>query len=99
MTYFHREVWTVAASLDRVLDLTDSSVLESIGVQLPDLIRPDHGFTQQIGEAAHERGVQGIKSASATGVDQVLAIFPENLGSTTLHVDLIQVWTNLEDLT
>ncbi|MGH9185830.1 MAG: RES family NAD+ phosphorylase [Acidimicrobiales bacterium] len=93
-----REVWSVVTSLEKVLDLTDSSVLASLAVETNGLIRPDHAYTQQIGEAAHERAAQAIKAPSATGVDQVLAIFPENLGATTLHVELIEVWSSVEDL-
>lgn len=93
-----RELWSVASRLERVLDLTDASVLVSAGVASTELTRPDQAFTQQIGEAAHERGVQAIKSPSATDVDDVLAIFPENLGAVTLEVMLIDVWSSAEDL-
>lgn len=92
-----RELWSVSASLDRVLDLTDESVLDSLGVRVEDLVRRDHAFTQQTGEAAHERQVQGIKSPSATGVDQVLAVLPEHLGTITLQVELVQVWSSVQD--
>lgn len=93
-----RELWSVATALDRVLDLTDRAVLDTLGVEVGDLVRPEHAFTQQIGEAAHERRVQAIRSPSATGVDHVLAVFPENLGAATLHVDLVQVWEREQDL-
>jgi RES domain-containing protein len=93
-----RELWSVATTLERVLDLTDATVLSSLEVATDDLVRPDHAFTQQIGEAAHERGVQAIKAPSATGVDQILAVFSENLGATTLRVDRIEVWSSPEDL-
>ncbi len=93
-----RELWAVAAELDKALDLTEATVLASVGVAAPDLVRPDHAFTQQIGEAAHERGVQAVKAPSATGVDEILAIFPENLGGATLKVDLVEVWSLLRDL-
>lgn len=92
-----RELWSVAARLDRVLDLTESTVLAEIGVEVAELIRPNHTFTQQIGEAAHERGVQAIKAPSATGIDEVLIILPENLGTTTLQVAPIEVWSSADD--
>jgi RES domain-containing protein len=93
-----RELWSVQTSLERVLDLTDEDVLGSLEVLAEDLVRPDHAFTRQLGEAAHERGVQAIRSRSATGVDEVLAVFSENLGAVTVQVELIQVWSSEEDL-
>jgi RES domain-containing protein len=93
-----RELWSVATALERVLDLTDEGVLNTLGVDAEDLVRPDHAFTQQIGEAAHERHLQAIRSPSATGIDHVLAVFPENLGIATLGVELVQVWNSEQDL-
>jgi RES domain-containing protein len=93
-----RELWSVETQLERVLDLTDANVLSSLDVSAEDLVRPDHAFTQQIGEGAHERGLQAIRSRSATGVDEVLALFPENLGTATLRVELLRVWSSETDL-
>lgn len=84
-----RELFEISADLDKVLDLTDSATLHAIGIAPPDLIREDHRFTQEIGEAAHEHGFQAIRSSSATGVDHVLAIFPEKLAGTVLDVRLL----------
>ena len=93
-----RELWSVSTSLEKVLDLTDASTLSRLDLEHSDLCRPDHSFTQEIGEAAHERGVQAIKAPSATGVDEVLAILPENLGPVTLRVKLVEVWSSDDDL-
>lgn len=93
-----RELWSVETSLDQVIDLTDVATLDATGLAAADLIRPDHAFTQQIGEAAHERGIQAIRSPSATGVDEVLALFPQNLGSASLDVALVEVWESSKDL-
>lgn len=93
-----RELWSVATTLERVLDLTDRAVLDTLGMGAADLVRPDHSFTQQIGEAAHDRQLQAIRSPSATGVDQVLAVFPENLGAATLQVQLVEVWETEDTL-
>lgn len=94
----HRELWSVATSLERVLDLTDASVLAALALESIELVRPDHTFTQQVGEAAHERGVQAIKSPSATGVDDVLAAFPENLDAAVMSLELLEVWSTTDDL-
>lgn len=93
-----RELWSVATTLDRVLDLTDDVVLDTLALAPTDLVRPESGFTQQIGEAAHEQNVQAIKSPSATGVDDVLAVFPENLGAVAMRVELLQIWETEHDL-
>lgn len=93
-----RELWSVETSLDRVLDLTDAVTLEALGLDIAELVRPDHAFTQQIGEAAHERRIEAIKTPSATGVDHVLAVLPENLGTATMRVELVQTWQSEQDL-
>lgn len=93
-----RELWSIATTLDKVLDLTDAFVVTSLGVDPVDLVRRDHVLTQEIGEAAHERGLQGVKSPSATGVDQILVILPENLGVTMLRVELVETWSSVSDL-
>lgn len=93
-----RELWSVEVELTKVLDLTNGSVLETAGISSADLIRPDHAFTQELGEAAHERGVQAIRSRSAAGVDTVLALFPQNLGGAHLAAELIEVWNSVDDV-
>lgn len=93
-----RHLWAVATQLDGVLDLTDAAVLAELGLSPQDLVRDDHGLTQEVGEAAHERGIQALKSPSATGVGEVLAVFPENLRGATLAVDLAEVWEATADV-
>jgi RES domain-containing protein len=93
-----RELWSLEASLEILLDLTNNAVLDSLALDTSDLVRPDHAFTQQIGEAAHERQIQAIRSPSATGVDEVLALFPENLGTVAMKVERLQTWATENDL-
>ena len=83
----------------KVLDLTDAATLDALGIAPPDLVREDHRFTQEIGEAAHEHAFQAIRSPSATGVDHVLAIFPEKLAGAVLDVKLLGEWSTVDDLT
>jgi RES domain-containing protein len=94
-----RELYELSADLEKVLDLTDADVLDTLGVETADLIREDQLLTREIGEAAHEHRFQAIRSPSATGVDHVLAIFPENLAGAVVHVELIDEWTTISDLT
>jgi len=93
-----RELFEIRTELDNVLDLTDPAALDVLGIAPPDLVREDHRFTQEIGEAAHEHGFQAIRSPSATGVDQILAIFPEQLAGAVLNVRLLGEWNTLDDL-
>ncbi len=93
-----RELWEVAVGLHNVLDLSDATTRDALGLAPTDLIRDDHSYTQDIGDAAHEQGFQAIRSPSATGVDDVLAIFPENLAGAVLRVELVREWRTLDDL-
>ena len=87
-----REFWRIEGELDKVLDLLDDSTLSMIGIDRDDLIRDDQTLTRQIGEAAYEHQFQAILAPSATGVDQVLAIFTENLAGAVLDPTLIGEW-------
>lgn len=93
-----RELFEISADLDKVLDLTDTATLDALGITPSDLVREDPRFTQEIGEAAHEHALQAIRSPSATGVDNVLAIFPEQLAGAVLNVRLLGEWNTAEDL-
>lgn len=93
-----RELLEISADLDKVLDLTDTATLDALGIAPPDLVREDHRFTQEIGEAAHEHAFQAIRSPSATGVDLVLAIFPEKLAGAVLDGTLLGEWNTPDDL-
>ena len=87
-----REFWRIKGELSRVLDLLDHSTLNMIGIGREDLTRDDVALTRQIGEAAYEHQFQAILAPSATGVDQVLAIFTENLAGAVLDPTLIEEW-------
>lgn len=93
-----RELFEISVALDKVLDLTDTPTLDALGIAPPDLVREDHGFTRELGEAAHGHGFQAVRSPSATGVDHVLAIFPEELAGSVLDVNLLGEWNTAEDL-
>ena len=94
-----RELWEVAVGLRKVLDLSDARTRETLGLDSADLVRDNHSDTRDIGEAAHEHGFQAIRAPSATGVDEILAIFPENLADAVLHVELVREWRTIDDLT
>lgn len=96
--FLPRELYRLTASLTRVLDLTDAEVLAALGLVADDLVRDDRSITHEIGEAAHEHDFQAILSPSATGVDDVIAVMPENLAGALLKAELIEEWTVPHDL-
>ena len=87
-----RELWRIEGELSRVLDLLDKSTLEMLGVARDDLIRNDLTLTRQIGESAYEHQFQAVLAPSATEVDQVIAVFIENLAGAVLEPALIGEW-------
>jgi RES domain-containing protein len=93
-----REIWRIQADLDRVLDLTDATVLAELGLDAGSLVLEDRSICHQIGEAAHEHRFQAIRSPSATGVGLVLGIFTENLAGSVLKADLVETLSIAADL-
>lgn len=87
-----RELWRLEVELGSILDLTDENTLSHLGISLNDLVSDLLEVTQQLGDAAYEHGIQAIRSPAATGVDIVLAVFPENLGSAFLDPELDETW-------
>ncbi|MEX2624726.1 MAG: RES family NAD+ phosphorylase [Acidimicrobiia bacterium] len=85
-------------SLHRVLDLTSVETLERLGITAAEVIGSDLRIPRQIGESSHATGSQAIRSPSATGVDDVLAVFPELLGSGQLRTELLERWESIEDM-
>jgi RES domain-containing protein len=93
-----RELWEVRTDLTRILDLTNHDLLGDLGIDSSELVRPDHRFTQTLGEAAFEQSFQAILAPSATGVDQVLAVFPERLAGAVLTTTLVDEWSTEADI-
>jgi RES domain-containing protein len=93
-----RALYRYEISLDRVLDLTSDVTLDHLDVTTAQIVAADVTIPRQIGEAAHATGSQAIRALSATGVDQVLAVFPELLGSGRLSPQLLERWESMEDL-
>ncbi len=60
----------------RVLDLTDKSVLDRLGISKDALISPDYSVTHQLGYLARKYGFDAVKSFSAKG-DGVNLIIPK----------------------
>jgi RES domain-containing protein len=93
-----RVLYRYETSLDRVLDLTSHETLEHLGITEDQVTGSDLILPRQIGESAHATGSQAIKAPSATGVDQVIAVFPELLGSGRLLPELLERWESTDAL-
>ena len=93
-----RVLYRYEISLDEVLDLTSSATLGHLGITAQQVTGADLAIPRQIGESAHATGIQAIKAPSATGVDTVIAVFPELLGSGRLIPDLLERWDSRNDL-
>jgi RES domain-containing protein len=69
--------------LASVLDLRPDSALADVGLSMADLASDDLVKCQQVGEAAHYLGLEGILAPSATSRGVVLAVFPDRLGGSS----------------
>jgi hypothetical protein len=94
-----RQLYRYEVNLTRVLDLTDDVILTTLGHSLSELISDDVSLPRAIGESAHSFGIQAVRSRSATTQDDVLALFLENVGLSTLSASLSETWETVDDLT
>jgi RES domain-containing protein len=87
-----RSLYRYEVVLGRVLDLTSRSVLRTLGVSPDTLTGPGWNATQNLGQAAHDTGWEALLTPSATLVDQVLAVFPDNIGQGAITAELVETW-------
>jgi RES domain-containing protein len=88
-----RHLYGYDVEVTRVLDLTDAATRAHVAVSEPELVGEGWAATQALGTAAHDSGFQAVLAPSATGVDQVLALFPELAPASLVDVRLIEVWS------
>lgn len=93
-----RALYRYSVRLTRILDLTDEAVLSSLGASQEVITDESWAATQELGAEAHRLGWQAILAPSATRTDEVLAVFPELLGSGELIPSLLEIWDDIEDL-
>jgi RES domain-containing protein len=84
--------------LDRVLDLTDSTIRDQVGVGLDVLTSTDWATCQDLGVASHSLGANGISSPSATGVGEVLAVFVPPISLRRLEPHYVEEWYSTDQL-
>jgi len=85
-------------ALNRVLDLSDPDVRKHIGISIEVLTGDDLSLCRELGTQAHDSGDQAIRTPSATGVDNVLVVFPESLGASLLDIAPVEQWAAIEDV-
>lgn len=93
-----RHLYTYEVALDRVLDLTHPETRDAIGIAEDELVGDDHTSCRLLGVGAHALGFRAVYSPSATGVDQVLGVFLQNVGQATVRPTRTEVWTTVDDL-
>lgn len=93
-----RMLYRYEIDLDRVLDLTNGEVRAEVGLGVDALTGPDWTACQELGVAAHSLGARGINSPSATGVDDVLAVFIQHVGLGHLEPHLVEEWRSTDQL-
>lgn len=71
----------VSVRLQRVLDLTERTVQDALGVAPEALTRrAEYALTQAIAQSAREAGFEAILAPSSAGTGVILAIFTDRLG-------------------
>ncbi len=93
-----RRLFRYDIELVRILDLTNEETLARLELDPRDLVMQDRSLTQELGVIAHGLSLQGIRSYSATGVDEVLAVFSDHLATGKLEPSLEQEWDSLRDV-
>ncbi len=93
-----RTLYRYEIALDRILDLTDDVVRAQVGLGPDILTNPDWSSCQELGSTLHALGAQGVTSASATGVGEVLAVFIQRIGLGRLEAHLAEEWRSVDQV-
>ena len=93
-----RVLYRYEIQLERVLDLTAEEDARRVGISRQVLIGPDWSECQALGTGAHALGIQAIRSPSAAGVDDILAVFVQHIGVGTIVPSLAQECNSINDL-
>lgn len=66
--------------MQKVLDLTDSSVQKVLEIKNEDLVKPfDYDLTQKIAIKARQMGYEAIRAPSSAGEGKILTVFQDRL--------------------
>jgi RES domain-containing protein len=77
--FMPRHLLELDVKLNAILDLTDAEVATAVGLDETQLQADDATLCQEVGEAAHHLGREGILAPSATGAGTALAVFVERV--------------------
>jgi RES domain-containing protein len=92
--FLPRRMYRYDISFTALLDLRDHATRAALELTDIDLCSNDAARCQQIGEAAHHLGLEGILAPSATGDGTVLAVFFDRLRADSQVRDLDhEPWT------
>jgi RES domain-containing protein len=86
-SFLPRDLHVISVRELQVVDLTGERARVSVGIRLVDIEDVDRSACQQVGEAAHYLGFQGVLAPSATHVGLVLACFERNIQRGQLTVE------------
>lgn len=91
--FLPRHLLEYEVELGAVLDLTQRETLDAVGLSEQQVRSDDATACQEVGEAAHHLGREGILAPSATGAGDVLAVFVERLSpNSRLEVISTTLW-------
>jgi RES domain-containing protein len=96
--FLPRALYQYDVALSSVLDVSDDAVFVHLGLEPAHLVDEDRTMTQHLGAVAQHAGYQAVRSPSATGIDDVLAVFVDNLAEGRLEPRLSEHWESLADL-
>ncbi|MCA9829971.1 MAG: RES family NAD+ phosphorylase [Dehalococcoidia bacterium] len=85
-SFLPRDLHTVRVQPIQVLDLTNPTTVASLGLTYEELTMEGRSLCQEIAQAAHFLGYQGIIAPSATGTGDVIAVFDDRISLMELEV-------------
>lgn len=91
--------WSLYRSVSATCSTSRRRTIDHLGLEASELVQEDRTVTHQLGEVAHQFGYQAVRNASAAGVDDVIAVFIENLRSGVLSPSESEaVWNDVDDI-
>jgi RES domain-containing protein len=78
-SFLPRDLHVISVHELQVVDLTVEDARKAVGIRLENIEGADRSACQEVGQAAHYLGFQGILAPSATHVGLVLACFERNI--------------------
>lgn len=82
--FLPRELYRIDVSLRTVIDLRDRATAGQLGIDPWTLTGDDRTWTQAAGDAVHYLSIEGILAPSATGTGDVLVVFTDILGASSV---------------